>query len=254
VRSLVVVATLVLGSDGGRGPACRSVCAGAAEAARTAAPRDVEIDTAVAAGLLDRARGALVAERGDDATARVLLPPRRWPGSRPPPTRRGGPAHSSPRSTRASPPVAADACASRPSRRRPTSSYDRDLEPACPMTPDAPRRPLRPATRHARRARSTACWPAQAIGVALAGADSQRTGRRSPASASAASPAGSSAYAARKRSATDRVAAPTSIGSGVLWGGVAGALFADVVSGLDRLRPPTTSRSAPRSAAGSAGR
>lgn len=216
---MVVVATLGLGAAVA---AAQPVDPYAPAPSETPAPsaRDVEIDTAVAAGLLDRAR--TLAERGDDATARVLAAEAVARQPAPPIDEEAGAllaeidARLAARLPRVRvPPIAT-----------PTDlELDRDLDPV-PETPEAPSPPARGDTTLA----AYGVLAGAAVGVALAGADENG---QTIAGVGIGGITGGliGLYAARKRG-DDRAGAHV-VGSGVLWGGVAGALFADVVSGLE---------------------
>jgi hypothetical protein len=224
VRSLVVAATLVLAPTA---IAAQPVdpyapVAPPAAAPPAAAPRDVEVDTAVAAGLVTRAR-ALVAD-GDDASARQLLIEAlgREPAE---PTRGEATALLAEVDARLAaqlPPTV-----SGPPVVSPADIY-MDRRPAADALPTAPPAEAAPASARSALALYGVLGGA-AIGAAIAGVDSQ--GAVAAGLALGGVAGGVLGYAVGKRLGTDRVAAHV-IGSGVVWGGVAGGLFADVVSGL----------------------
>ena len=218
VRSLVVVATLGLGAAVAVAQPVDPYAPAPSEA--PAAPRDVEIDTAVAAGLLARAR--TLAENGDDATARQLAVEAVARQPAPPVDAEAGALLAE---------IDARLAARLPAVRVPPvvapADLDRDLDPdPVPEVPDAPSS----ATRGERTMAAYGVLGGVAVGVALAG--TEENGQTIAGVAIGGITGGLvGLYAARKRG--DDRAGAHAIGTGVLWGGVAGALFADVVSGLE---------------------
>ncbi|MBP6846165.1 MAG: hypothetical protein KA201_20570 [Kofleriaceae bacterium] len=218
MRSLVVAATLALAPAA---IAAQPVDPYAPAPPPAGAPRDVDVDTAVAAGLVARAR-ALIAD-GDDASARQLLTEAlaREPAE---PARGEATALLAEVDARLAarvPPTVAG-----PPVVSPADIY-MDRRPAAdalpPPPPEAPRGSARSALA------LYGVLGGAAIGSAIAGVDSQ--GAVAAGLALGGLAGGVLGYTVGKRLGGDRVAAHV-IGSGVVWGGVAGGLFADVVSGL----------------------
>lgn len=194
-----------------------------APAPAPAPARDVDLDTAVAAGLVARAE-ALVAD-GADGDARILVTEAlaREPGPPVAEQARALLAAIDARLIKALPPTVVT-----PPPVEPTRPIE-DLEPP----------PLDVDTVDGGDRRGDGRWPlgfygalgGAAIGLAVAGGDAD--GDLQPVAGLAGAVVGGALGVGLARARdVDRVDAHL-LGSGLVWGGVAGALFADVVSGLD---------------------
>ncbi|MBK9034047.1 MAG: hypothetical protein IPL61_22720 [Myxococcales bacterium] len=216
MRTLVVAASLVVGVSIAAAQPLDPYAPADPDPATT---RDVEVDTAVAAGLVARAR-ALAAD-GDDASARGLVVEAlaRQPG----------------------PPVAADATGlldeldARLAARLPPTVVAPPVAPPSDLGPgprddlDLDEPPPRPRASGASTLAVYGAVGGSAVGAALAFRDD---GYAMVVGLGLGGAAGSVlGYVAGRRRGDDRLAAHL-IGSSMVWGAVAGAMFADVVSGL----------------------